>query len=465
MFRPIPIRIRLTLWYVALLAVILAAFGTGVYLTLSRSLNNSLDNSIRVQAEAIMDTVRYEKGRPTLSTSPSTSLGGEERFTRVFDSAMEPTFDNTGHHGTVPIDRLSLASSLKGQTTMRNVVTGGEEERLRVVTAPIVFEGTLVGVLEVGQSRDDVTDPLGTLLAIMGVAYPVTLALAVLGGIFLSRRALAPVDRVTDLARRISADDLSQRLDLDLPEDEIGRLARTFDEMIARLDEAFRRQRQFTADASHELRTPLTIMKGQLDVALQKERGPEEYRKVLQAVNDEVDRLVNLAGSLLTLTRADARQVPLTLEDVRVADVVAGAVEHLTPTAAGKQIELSAESGNGVAVNADEDLLIQLLLNLLDNAIKYTPEGGAVSVRWDRSAEDVEIRVRDTGNGISQEHIPLIFDRFYRADEARSRVDGGAGRGLAISKWIAEAHGGSLGVESTLGSGSTFTIRLPIGRS
>ena len=412
-----------------------------------------------------MEVVRYDGSRLRLSSDPTTSLGGEERYTRLFDANMEPTFDNSGPLGAVPVDRDALARSFAGRTTIRNVVTGLDEEQMRAVTAPVVFNGEVVGVLEVGQSRDDVTDPLGTLLAIMGVAYPVTLALAVLGGIFLSRRALAPVDRVTGLARRISADDLSQRLDLDLPEDEVGRLARTFDEMIARLDEAFRRQRQFTADASHELRTPLTIMKGQLDVALQKERGPEEYRKVLQAVNDEVDRLVKLAGSLLTLTRADARQVPLTLEDVRVADVVAGAVEHLTPTAAGKQIELSAESSNGLAVNADEDLLIQLLLNLLDNAIKYTPEGGAVTVRWDTSLDNVEIRVQDTGDGISQEHIPLIFDRFYRADEARSRVDGGAGLGLAISKWIVEAHGGSLGVESVVGSGSTFTIRLPIGRS
>ena len=465
MARAIPIRVRLTLWYVALLAVILAAFGAGVYLTLSRSLNSSLDDSIRVQAEALMDAVRYDGVRPTLSAGPSTNPGGEERFTRVFDATMEPTFDNTGPLGAVPVDRESLAGSLVGETTMRNVVTGLDEERMRAVTAPIVVDGDVVGVLEVGQSTDHVTDPLGTLLTIMGVAYPVTLALAVVGGMFLARRALAPVDRVTGLARRISADDLSQRLELDLPEDEVGRLARTFDEMIARLDEAFRRQRQFTADASHELRTPLTVMKGQLDVALQKERGPEEYRKVLQAVNDEVDRLVNLAGSLLTLTRADARQVPMALEDVRVADVVTGAVEHLTPAAAGKQIELSAESGNGVVVKVDEDMLIQLLLNLLDNAIKYTPEGGTVTVRWDTSAEDVEIRVRDTGAGISQEHLPFIFDRFYRADEARSRIDGGVGLGLAISRWIAEAHGGSLGVESTPGSGSTFTVRLPIGRS
>ena len=160
-------------------------------------------------------------------------------------------------------------------------------------------------MLEVGLAEDDVADALDRLLLIMGVAYVVTLAVAILGGAFLAGRALSPVDKITRLARRISADDLGQRLDLQLADDEVGRLASTFDEMIARLDSSFRRQRQFTADASHELRTPLTIMKGQIDVALQKERQPQDYRQVLEAVNDEVDRLIRLAGSLLTLTRAD----------------------------------------------------------------------------------------------------------------------------------------------------------------
>ncbi|MDA1349201.1 MAG: ATP-binding protein [Chloroflexi bacterium] len=456
MSRPLSIRVRLTLWYVALLAIILAVFGAGIFFTLRQSLYGSLDDSIQVQAAALLDAIRLEDDRPVLAVGPSQGSGNDERFTRIFDASLELTYDDTAPNA-VPVDRDALMSSLLGETSNSRVGARHSGEPMRTVIEPIRLDGRIVGVLEVGQSEEDVADTLLRLLLIMGGAYPVTLALAVFGGMFLARRALAPVERVTGLARRITAEDLSQRLDLQLPDDEVGRLASTFDEMIARLDDAFRRQRRFTADASHELRTPLTIMKGQLDVALQKEREPEDYRNVLQAVNDEVDRLIHLAGSLLTLTRADAREIPLSLEDVAVADLVEGAVDHLQSIAGQQNVELSSVSGNGVTVRADEDLLIQLLLNLLDNAIKHTPAGGRVTVGWSETADDVEMWVRDTGEGISEEHVPRIFDRFYRVDQARSRSDGGAGLGLAISRWIAEAHGGSIRVESAPGEGSTLT--------
>ena len=316
-------------------------------------------------------------------------------------------------------------------------------------------------MLEVGQSQDDVADTLQTLLFIVGIAYPATLVVASLGGVFLAGRALSPVDRMTRLARRISAEDLGQRLNLRSRDDEVGRLARTFDEMIARLDNAFRRQRQFTADASHELRTPLTAIKGQIDVALQRRRDPAAYRQVLQVVNEEVDRMMRLVGSLLTLARADAGQIPLAFEAVRLADVVGAAVEQVRPVASERGIELELVSSPAVTLRADEDLLLQLLLNLLDNAIKYTPAGGHVDVGWNVSAGQVELWVRDTGIGIASEHVPHIFDRFYRVDKARSRAEGRAGLGLAISRWIAEAHGGSISVESAPGQGTTFRVVLP----
>ena len=245
----------------------------------------------------------------------------------------------------------------------------------------------------------------------------------------------------------------------------LGRLARTFDEMIARLDEAFRRQREFTADASHELRTPLTIIKGQIDVSLQREREPEVYRQVLSTVNEEVNRLIRLAGSLLTLTRADAGQIPLTLEPVSVSDLVAGTLEQVRPLASQREIELQLLADTDVTIRADEDLLLQLLLNLLDNAIKYTPAGGQVTAGWSLDGDQVALWVRDTGPGIPEEHLSHLFDRFYRVDKSRSRAEGGVGLGLAISRWIAEAHAGSLSVESEQGAGSTFTVRLWTARS
>ena len=295
----------------------------------------------------------------------------------------------------------------------------------------------------------------------MGLAYPSILVVASLGGAFLAGLALSPVDKITRLARRLSAEDLGQRLDLSLPDDEVGRLARTFDEMIARLDDSFHRQRRFTSDASHELRTPLTIIKGQIDVALQRERDPESYRRVLQSVNEEVDRLIRLAGSLLMLTRADAGQIPLSVERVDVGSVVASSVDQVRPRAAQKGVDLRLDPGDSIAIAGDEDLLLQLVLNLLDNAIKYTRSGGQVFAGWNVDGDSVELRVQDTGIGIPSEHVPHVFERFYRVDKARSRDGGGVGLGLSIARWIAESHGGSVGVESTPETGSTFTCRLP----
>jgi heavy metal sensor kinase len=457
------VRLRLTLWYVLLLAVILASFSAGVYVVLRNTLYNNLDDSVEKNATALLDTIQYENGQPTLHLSVSSgNQDGGEHFVRVFDASGSVTFDNSGEAGNVSVDRQSIDRALAGESRMRGVKVDGDQ--MRVGTWPIERDGQVTGVLEVGASAGDVSHTLGSLVLIMGVAYAATLAMASFGGVFLARRALSPIDKLTRLARRISAEDLGQRLNLRLPDDEVGRLAQTFDEMIARLDDSFRRQRQFTADASHEIRTPLTIMKGQIDVALQKERQPEAYRQVLHAVNEEVDHLIRLAGSLLTLARADAGQIPLAFESLSLADIVAGAMEQVAPIASQRGVDLHLAASPTVILQADEDLMLQLLLNLLDNAIKYTPAGGQITVGWSPDRSQVELWVRDTGVGISEEHLPHIFDRFYRVDKARSRAEGGAGLGLAISRWIAEAHGGSISVESAPGKGSTFTVRMPIQR-
>lgn len=457
------IRLRLTLWYVLLLALILAAFSAGVYVFLRSSLYNNLDNSIEKNATALLDIVQYENDQPTLHISVSSdNLDQGEHFVRVFNTSGSMTFDNSMDAGYIPVDRKSVDKALAGKSQMRGVkVDGGQ---MRVGTWPIELDGQVRGVLEVGASAGDVSHTLGSLVLILCIAYPVTLGMASFGGLFLAGRALSPIDKLTRLARRISAEDLGQRLDLRLPDDEVGRLARTFDEMIARLDDSFRRQCQFTADASHEIRTPLTIIKGQIDVALQRERQPEAYRQVLVAVNEEVDHLIRLAGSLLTLARADAGQIPLAFENFSLTDMVTGAMEQVAPIASQRGVDLHLDPSPNVILQADEDLMLQLLLNLLDNAIKYTPAGGQVTVDW--SADDgwIELKVRDTGLGISEEHIPYVFDRFYRVDKARSRSEGSAGLGLAISRWIVEAHSGSISVESTPGKGSTFTVRIPIQR-
>ena len=460
MLAPRSIRLRLTLWYVLLLAIILAAFSAGIYLALRHGLYANLDDSIEARANDLLGIIRYEEGGPTLAGSlaaDSPDLG--EQFVRVYDASGNLTFDTSGEAGTVPIQRSAVEKALAGRSAAHSVSAGGGP--FRVLVVPIDRDGQVTGALEVGRASDDVSDTLSILLLILAIAYPGTLAVASLGGVFLAGRALSPIDRITRLARRISAEDLGQRLDLRLPDDEVGRLARTFDEMIARLDEAFRRQRQFTADASHELRTPLTAVKGQVDVALSKPRDAEAYRRVLQAVNEEVDRMIRLVGSLLTLARADARQIPISYDKVNLSELVTGALEQVRPLAAQRGVALQVVSSPDLTLQADEDLLLQLLLNLLDNAIKYTEAGGEVSVGWEESGQQVRLWVRDTGVGIADEHLPHLFDRFYRVDKARSRAQGGVGLGLAINGWIVQAHGGSISVESSVGKGSTFTVWLP----
>ena len=268
-----PLRLRLTLWYVLLLGMILAAFSAGVYIALRNSLRTNLDDALDARATSVLRSLTFSGDTPRLP--PSTALASS-RLTRVSNicgSTTAPGWcvdDTSAASGVRQLPATYVRSALAGATSQHSVPSSNGRFRVRIV--PIVRAGALVGVLEVGQSDGDIGDTLDALLLIIVIACPLTLLIASFGGLFLARRALTPIDHVTRLAQRITAEDLSQRLNLALPDDEVGRLARTFDDMIARLDDAFARQRQFTADASHELRTPLTAVKGHVDVALSRDR-------------------------------------------------------------------------------------------------------------------------------------------------------------------------------------------------
>ena len=372
------IRVRLTLWYVLLLAVILAVFSAGVYVALRYSLYGNLDDTLDTRATAFITVATADGGSPHLTLSDAPNDPNEEAFVRLFDTSGKVTFDNTGPDEAAAVDQSAVQHALQGDPTRTS--TSSATEDLRILTTPIRSGGQVVGVLQVGISEGDVHDTLRVLLIIIAIAYPLTLLVASAGGVFLAGRALKPIAELTAVAEQIGAEDLSRRIDSQLPDDEVGHLARTFNDMIARLDEAFRRQRQFTADASHELRTPLTAIKGQTEVALQADRDPVEYRRVLTTVKSEVDRMIRLVGSLLSLARADAGQVRLARDDVDLAQLAADAVEQIAPAAAVKNIDVEIRASAPLRATADEDLLLQLLLNLLDNAVKYTPERGFVGV-------------------------------------------------------------------------------------
>ncbi len=334
-----------------------------------------------------------------------------------------------------------------------------EGEQIRFFSAPIVEEDQLAGIVQIAQSLGSIEETLARLVTVIFLGAPFLVGFAGLGGYFLVARALAPIDKMTSTARRISAEDLSARLDLPGTHDEVGRLAATFDNMIRRLDEAFQRERQFTSDASHELRTPLAAMQAIISVIRQERRSPEDYEQALDDLAEETDRLRVLTDDLLKLARNDPKTT-LDLEEVDIATLLSDLHDSLRPLAEKKGLKLTYALPERVAITADRDSLIRLFVNLLDNAIKYTPDGEISTSLNTRPDGLVEVSIQDTGPGISAKDLPHIFERFYRVDQ--SRATRGSGLGLAIAADIARAHGGKIIASSPDGQGTTFTVQLPV---
>jgi signal transduction histidine kinase len=354
---------------------------------------------------------------------------------------------------------------------------------VRLLTFPVRAGGQLVNVLQVGMSLEGLVRARRSFLWAMAALLPLGLLLAGSGGWLLARRALRPVDIMTQAARRIEAESLAERLQGAEADDELGRLARTLNDMLSRLEAAFAQVRRFSADASHELRTPLTILRGEIEVALRTPRDAEEYRRVLRSALAEVERLSQLAEDLLLLSRADAGALQPAQEAVELDRLAEEAARQGEALGGKHGVRVVLEALEPLVARGDERLLRQLLLNLVDNAVKYTPAGGRVTLALravscqpsaissnPRTPEPpnpesawAEIAVRDEGPGIPAESLPRIFDRFYRGDAARGRAEG-SGLGLCIARTIATLHGGRIEVESGLGAGSTFRVLLPTGR-
>jgi heavy metal sensor kinase len=290
------------------------------------------------------------------------------------------------------------------------------------------------------------------------------LLLASGGGYFLARKSLAPIASMNSQTQRISAENLSARLDVTNSRDELGRLATTINDLLGRLENAFKEQQRFIADASHELRTPLAVLRGETEVALGKTRTTEEYEQSLSLIQDEAERLSRIVEDLFILARQPVNtRTALNQERVSLNDAVRECARAAQVLAFRKGVRLKLENDSpSIALNGDEELIKRLILNLLDNAVKYTPEGGEISLALARQNGNAEIVVRDTGIGISETDQTRVFDRFFRVDKARARTLGGAGLGLSIAQWIVAVHGGEISLLSTPGQGSTFTVLLPI---
>ena len=433
------VRFRLTVWYAAALAVVMLAYGGFVYAALRETLQRELDHQFHEDTEAASDVMdRARDG----------TADWQQEFARLWP-------EDEGYERRIEIRRRDgeLLYESAPPESMRDAVNGGLHTQ--------ALEGEWAGVTFF-RSATRMRHELNQVLLVLGLGLPFGVGLAAVGGYALARRALAPVGEMADRARTISASNLSARLPVENAADEFGQLASVFNATLARLESSFEQLRRFTADASHELRTPLTAIRAVGEVGLQEPRTPEEYREIVGSMLEEVDRLAQLVESLLTLSRADAGKVALHRESVDLADLVRDVATHLGVLAEEKAQTITVDAPASFLVSADRTVLRLALVNLVDNAVKYAPSGTVVSVAVRQRDGTATVAVTDAGPGIAREHLPRIFDRFYRVDAARSRAAGGAGLGLAIARWAVEAHGGTIEVESEPARGSTFRVILPV---
>ncbi len=480
------IRARLTLWFTGILAATLILLGGASYVLLMRGLWQDVDATLEGVAKTV---ARAADGRqadilpPDMDEVLRRFFGPSftERFYQFLDprgrlDPRRPRFGDEPLH----INPKALKDAEDGYATFETVPGNGRFP-IRVITFPVAQHGQMVNVLQVGMSLEGLYMARQHFLWTLAALVPLALVLAGTGGWLLARRALRPVDQMTMTTRRIEAEHLAQRLEGAEVDDELGRLARTLNEMLARLEAAFAQVRRFSADASHELKTPLTVLRGEIEVALRNPRDSAEYQRVLTSVLEEVESMTLLVDDLLLLARADAGALRWDVTPVELDRLVEEVAKEGEILGRGKQVQVKIQELEPLVVQGDGPRLKQLLRNLVDNGVKYTPSGGQVmlalravrgevqpdlnskfDIRHSKSPDWAEIEVRDTGIGIPSEALPRIFERFYRVDPARSRETGGAGLGLCIAKTIAEAHGGRIEVQSGPGAGSTFTLLLPL---
>jgi heavy metal sensor kinase len=460
-------RSRLTLWYVALMATTLIGLGSlGLWLV-RQELYHGADDLLRSKATAVTTEIEIEDGRLVFDNADDDHNDADEDASlmvgldvvRIWDRDRNLIFSHPPISSVPELAPRVLNAVFADREQFERVHADGGSYRFFV--QPIHHRGEIVGAVAVGRSEAEIVSLLDR-LRVLGVAGLVAaLVAAGVGGAFLATRALRPVDRITRAAEQIGAEDLSLRLDAGGVDDELGRLTSAFNGMIDRLERAFQRQQRFTADASHEIRTPLAVIRSLAEVALTSPRDEEYDARVYASICEESERLTHLVESLLTLARADEGHTPM-LVGVDLDDVALDAAAKIVERARRQGVTLAVAPSDGFEVRGDSSLLTQLVLNLLDNALRHTQAGGRIALTIAPADGGVTLTVADTGSGIAPEHLPRLFERFYRVDQVRSRSMGGFGLGLAICEWIARVHAGRLSVESEVGVGTTFRLWLPL---
>lgn len=455
------LRARLTRWYVVSMMLVLGIYAAGVFALLSQRIGETRDHHLEEDLEVAQEMVVLDGSTARWRVDSVFDQGydaGERRWIEIWSRDGRLLFARAASaeaatQASLPPPREEDA----GYATIRLA----DGRRLRTLTKGRSARGTpyLFRVARVDRIFEEELRPT---LIVLVLGIPLAAALAGLGGYLLARRALAPIGRMAARAESISADRLSERLPVENPDDELGQLATVVNRTFARLERSFELLRQFTADASHDLRTPLTALRSVGEVGLREPRTGDQYREIVGSMLEETDRLTRLIDSLLTISRADAGHVKLDREPMDLGDLAREVTTYLGVLAEDKSQQLVVEGAAPVPVVADRLVLRQALVNLVDNAIKYSPASAPIRIRVSARDGHGVIAVCDEGPGIPAEHRARVFDRFYRVDKSRARASGGAGLGLSIARWAVEVNGGHIELETEEGRGCQFRIVLPL---
>ena len=464
------VRTRLTLWYASVLAVSLVAFALLVYYAAARIFYERQDESLRSTAETVASAYLQELEEEGSIAKANEVVLAQMVFPNRYVEVVDPDGRVVAQSNNLSGHPLTLSATTLSEARLRSVgfmiskTNNSESLGVRVAVVPLSRNSNNpFGFAVVAESLNVIEDGLRRLRRDFFAGVPLVLLVASLGGYFLARKSLQPLALMNAQTQRITAENLTSRLDVPNPRDEVGQLATTINALLARLDATFSEQQRFIADASHELRTPLAVLRGETEVALEQDRGVEDYQESLALIKDEAERLTRIVENLFILARQPVDQHSIMKEPLRLNEVVSECVRSAQVLATQRGLRLHLDGVKSeVNFTGDDELLKRMLLNLLDNAVKYTAPGGEVSVALSTQNGSARIIVTDTGIGIPAADRPRIFDRFYRVDKARSRALGGAGLGLSIAKWIVEAHGGTIAVQSAPKQGSEFIVELPL---
>jgi heavy metal sensor kinase len=460
--RRVSIGVRLTLWYVAIFALGEIVFGAGMWLILRHNLYDLVDDSLENQTDDLkrfLEAQKQDASVAKLQEEVSEIYGIEHSgdFLELYLETGDLIYRSSFLQGHPSI--LMPPEQISGPLFRNRRVKG---RHFRFAFEKLSANGHVYTV-EMGIPADDAFHTLELFRTYLLMFAPLLLLIAAIVGYWISRRALSPVDALVRTAREVSGTNLKSRLQKLDTGDELQRLSDTLNEMLDRIESAFLRVTQFTADASHELRTPVSLIRTEAELALRRSRTDAEYKESLRQILQEAERTTVMIEELLELARTDAGGESLTMKVVDLPEVLREVVTGWRQVAAARNLQFSIDICElGASVMGDPSLLRRLADILLDNAFKYTPSPGSVRLTLEVQGEAAVITVQDSGMGIAPEEQRKIFERFYRVDKARSRAQGGVGLGLAIAEWIVSKHRGAISVESQPGTGATFRINLPL---